>query len=68
MVGDQIRLREWEPNTLVFGERELMLKIVYVLRGTGPGGVAPYRGLAAGYAILGIEIITPDWRELLAAV
>ena len=55
-IGDLIRLREWEPYTQVYSGCELLLRITHMLEATGPGGIEPYRGLAAGYAILGIEI------------
>ena len=56
-VGDILHIREWEPNTERYSGREINLKVCHVLEATGPGGIKPYLGLAAGYAILGVEIL-----------
>lgn len=62
-VGDLLRLREYEP---VIGEwdnrhgagtytgREIVKRVSYIMDGVGTGGIAPLKGLASGYCILGL--------------
>jgi hypothetical protein len=51
-IGDLIRLREWEPERQEYTGREITKRIVYIMKGVGPGGVEPYRGIFTDYAIL----------------
>lgn len=52
-VGDNVRLMEWEPKDDSFTGQDCYRHIVYILAGVGPGCIAPLRGLAYGYVILG---------------
>lgn len=54
MVGDLLRLREWEPNTAAYSGREITKVITFVLDGIGPGGITPVHGLSRGYSVLSI--------------
>ena len=54
-VGHVLWLQEWEPNSQSYTGRETMRKITYVMEGLGSvGTIAPVKGLALGYAILGL--------------
>lgn len=55
MVGDTLRLREWEPNTGKYTGREVKKLVAYVLEGVGPGAIPPFHGLSRGYSILALS-------------
>ena len=63
VVGDQLRLREWNPSISDGGEpigytgRTIAAKITYILRN------APQCGLCEGYAILGLGRIREEYRR-----
>jgi hypothetical protein len=59
-VGDRLVMKEWEPNTGKYSGREIRMRVNYIIAGTGPGGITPYNGLVAGYAILGVELDEDD--------
>jgi hypothetical protein len=55
-IGDTLILQEYEPNTNSYTGRELPMRIVYIMRGLGSvGTIAPVKGLAMGFSILGID-------------
>lgn len=54
MVGDLLRLREWEPNTASYSGREVTKVITFKLDGVGPGAITPLHGVSRGYSILSI--------------
>ena len=54
-VGDHLLLQEYEPRTDTYTGREIGRRVSYVLTGAGVGSIAPLKGLAMGYAILGLE-------------
>lgn len=65
--GDELALREWEPGdhpdkeaTAKYTGRSVRMRVTYVLNGAGVGCIAPLKGLAIGYCILGIEHINLD--------
>jgi hypothetical protein len=64
--GDELVLREWEPGdhpdraTARYTGREHRVIVTYVLTGAGVGCIAPLKGLALGYCILGLENIDQE--------
>lgn len=56
-VGDLLLIREWEPRREEYTGRQLTRRVTYVLYGAGVGAIEPLKGLAVGYAILGLEAI-----------
>lgn len=53
VVGDKVRLREWDDRKDVYTGREVTKTISSMLEGIGPGAIMPLRGLTRGYCILG---------------
>jgi hypothetical protein len=53
-IGDQLRLREWSPETKTYSGREVTKSIRYMLAHRPGAGCAADFGLAPGYAILGL--------------
>jgi hypothetical protein len=63
-VGDELVLREWEPRDQNYSGNVVYMRVTYVLHGAGPGCIAPLKGLAIGYCILGLEPINLEVREV----
>lgn len=55
-IGDVLHLREWDDRKGAYTGREVDRRIVYMIEGVGPGGITPIKGLARGYAILGLGV------------
>jgi hypothetical protein len=60
MVGDLITFEEWEPGdhpdraTARYTGRKHTKRICHIEHGVGLGAIEPLKGLAMGYAILGL--------------
>jgi len=52
-VGDIVTFREFDDKAETYTGRTLTQSITYVLRGVGAGAIAPLRGVARGYVVLG---------------
>lgn len=46
-TGDELRLREWDPNTKTYSGRELFRMVGYILRG-------PAFGIEPGHCVMAI--------------
>lgn len=64
-VGDVLVIREWKPPAPATEEkgfytgRMVMAEITYVMEGAGSiGTILPLHGLALGYCILAIEVLS----------
>jgi hypothetical protein len=53
-LGDILRLREWDEREERYTGREVDRRICFILEGAGHGCIEPLKGLAIGYAILGL--------------
>lgn len=53
-IGDTLIFQEFDDRKGVYTGREITRRVGYLLEGTGGGGISPLRGLARGYAILGL--------------
>lgn len=53
-VGDELVLQEWDPKVSGPTGRVLRRRVVYLMHGVGVGAIEPLKGLAIGYAILGL--------------
>jgi hypothetical protein len=53
-AGDLIVLQEFDPKSETHTGREFTMRISYVMHGAGIGCIEPLKGLAIGYAILGL--------------
>lgn len=57
-VGDLIEFQEWNTDVGAFTGKACRWKVTHVLKGVGPGGIAPLRGLRNGYVVLGLGPVT----------
>jgi hypothetical protein len=57
MVGDILKLKEFDARAGKYTGRECERKITYLLEGIGPGAICALRGLARQYVILSLAPI-----------
>jgi Domain of unknown function (DUF3850) len=56
-VGDELRLREYDPVKKHYTGRDIFATVIYVMHGVGTvGAIEPLKGLAGNYVILGIAV------------
>lgn len=55
LVGDVLRLREFDDRKGVYTGREVSKRVTYVLEGIGAGSITPLVGIQRGYAVLSLE-------------
>lgn len=59
-VGDILHLREWDPATENYTDRETIRFVTYLLSHRAEAGCAATFGLAPGYVIMGTAVTRPQ--------
>jgi hypothetical protein len=62
VVGDILRLREYDPETKEYSGRELRRKVTYLLGHRADAGCAATFGLQPGYVIMGVAPVAAGER------